>query len=165
LYVLADELSRCAGRRKVADYDPAAEEERHVSVEAEVTSALVAMTFHYDSQNISAFFDCWAEDARLKLSFIDGTTKELNGRSEIAELSKRGLEGGPSTLRHVVTSPSIQVDGDIARLDHHQLYIKIGETVELAGAGTYKDVWRRETDGKWRLAEREHVFLAPLPKR
>jgi ketosteroid isomerase-like protein len=136
-----------------------------MTVESDVVSRLVAMTFHYDSQDADAFLDCWTDDAILTLQFIDGTTKTVEGKAALRESSKRGLTGQPSPIRHIVTTPSVRIDGKSAYLDHHQLYIRIGDPVELEGAGTYQDLWRLGDDGKWRIAQRKHVFLSPLPKR
>jgi uncharacterized protein (TIGR02246 family) len=132
---------------------------------SEISSTIAAMMRAYDDQDRRSFLGVFTSDVRLRTHMIDGSVKEFVGRDAIEAASERGLTQKPNLIRHLVLTPSVEFTSSVEAIArYHQLYIRIGGSPAIAGAGDYHDRFRRE-DGCWRLYERDHYFLTPPPER
>jgi hypothetical protein len=85
---------------------------------------------------------------------VYGEMDALEGRDAIVEFMREKLSGGIITM-HVANHPEIDVDGDTASgsWGFEDTVIAPDFRVLIRGAGYYRDRYRRDTDGEWRIAE------------
>jgi uncharacterized protein (TIGR02246 family) len=85
---------------------------------------------------------------------VYGDMEPLVGRDAIVEFMREKLSGGIITM-HVAHHPEIDVDGDSAEASwgFEDTVIAPDFKVLIRGAGYYRDRYRREADGAWRIAE------------
>ena len=84
---------------------------------------------------------------------VYGEPLTLDGRSAIADFMREKLPGGVVTM-HVASHPELEVDGDRAEGSwaFEDTVIVPEMRVLIRGAGYYRDHYRREPDGQWRIA-------------
>ena len=126
----------------------------------EIEQLLYRYCFAVDSGTAEEVADLFAEDAVLVPVYTGGAP--ARGRGAILEWYinyKRGTSAAVDHLRHVVSNPAIQVDGDRATA---QCYLTSNSVSKASGmgnwvAGVYRDKLVRR-NGRWQFAEREiHV--------
>jgi hypothetical protein len=85
---------------------------------------------------------------------VYGDMEPLRGRDAIVEFMREKLSGGIITM-HVAQHPELDVDGDDATgsWGFEDTVIAPDFRVLIRGAGYYRDRYRREADGVWRIAE------------
>ncbi|WP_028478067.1 nuclear transport factor 2 family protein [Nocardia sp. CNY236] len=82
-----------------------------------------------------------------------GEPLHLNGRDAITTFMRESL--GPSIVTvHLANHPDIRVDGEIAMGSwaFEDTVIATEYRMLIRGAGYYDDSYRREADGRWRIA-------------
>ena len=85
---------------------------------------------------------------------VYGEPLSLDGRSAIVEFMREKLPGGVITM-HVAHHPELEVSGDRAEgsWGFEDTVIVPEFRILIRGAGYYHDHYRRDSDGKWRIAE------------
>ncbi|MFS3128182.1 nuclear transport factor 2 family protein [Nocardioides sp. Bht2] len=110
-----------------------------------------------DSGSADATAALWAQDG----SYSVGGLLELNGRAAIAEMVHSPMHQGFITngAGHVLTAPTVTVDGDTAVAYNHSLLITAdGDGFAIHRLTANKWVLSRTTDG-WQISERiNHVL-------
>ena len=112
---------------------------------AEIAELLVTYARCIDRRDWAGLQDCYTDDGVMQHGEVSVP------REAVPELSERIL-AGCSGSHHHVGSPSIAIDGDIARTHSHYLatHISEGTTVLRQGGGWYDCDVRRTADG-WRF--------------
>lgn len=107
-----------------------------------------------DLKEWDAFGDCLAEDivARYGTQAMDKPI-HYNTREDVVAFMSENLGPGIITM-HVANHPEITVDGDKATgsWGFEDTVIVPDFKVTIRGAGYYNDTYRRDADGKWRIA-------------
>ena len=106
-----------------------------------------------EEADLSTYIQCFTADARWSLEATD-----LNGRDEILagaiDRRRSGSQGPGTHTRHVITTQSVEVDGDEA---HGQMYLLFMADTDTAphvrSIARYADRYRRTPAG-WKLSER-----------
>jgi hypothetical protein len=85
---------------------------------------------------------------------VYGDLEPLRGRDTIVDFMREKVTGDVITM-HVAQHPEIDVDGDHAQASwaFEDTVIVPAFKVLIRGAGYYRDRYRRDTDGAWRIAE------------
>lgn len=125
-----------------------------------ITQLLNRYCHHLDRGEVEALLRLFADDAVL-IPEYEGSG-EHTGMDAIRawyQTYARNVVGGTSGLRHKISTPMIDVDGDratsVCYLDADSVSRESGKR-SLAG-GRYEDELRREGDG-WRLVRRRIVI-------
>jgi len=107
-----------------------------------------------DLKEWEEFGDCLAEDvvARYGTQAMDEPL-HFDNRDEVVEYMSANLGTGIITV-HIANHPEIQVDGDRATGSwaFEDTVIVPDFKVQIRGGGYYRDEYRRDADGKWRIA-------------
>ena len=118
-----------------------------------------------DVRDLRAFSALFASNGRWT-----GASGEGTGPEEIYEMLTAALPDNPawpgSTLWHLITDPSISVDGDRATAHSFWMHVRRGEgdTPLLPTLGSYEDELVVE-DGSWRFLRRNAARLIPRDPR
>ncbi|MET7771851.1 nuclear transport factor 2 family protein [Nocardia sp. NPDC005366] len=108
-----------------------------------------------DLKQWDEFADTLAQDARGRYGTQAlGEPLVLDGRDAITDFMRQNL--GPSIVTvHIANHPEITVDGDTATGSwaFEDTVIATEYGVLIRGAGYYTDRYRRDDDGRWRIAE------------
>ena len=108
-----------------------------------------------DLKEWEAFGDCLAEDvsARYGTQAMDKPL-HYDNRADVVAFMSENLGTGIITI-HIANHPEIEVDGDRAEgsWGFEDTVIVPDFKVLVRGAGYYRDRYRRESDGLWRIAE------------
>jgi hypothetical protein len=108
-----------------------------------------------DLKQWDEFGDCLTEDAVGRYGTqVYGESLALDSRTAIVDFMEKSLTGGIITV-HVAQHPEIEVDGEEAQGSwcFEDTVIVPEYRVRIRGAGYYRDRYRREADGVWRIAE------------
>jgi len=100
------------------------------------------------------FGDCLADDVRARYGTrAAGEPLHFEGRSCVVGYMAENLPHSVVTL-HVAQHPEIEVDGDLATGSwcFEDTVIATEFSVTIRGGGYYRDEYRREGDGRWRIA-------------
>lgn len=100
------------------------------------------------------FGDCLAEDVRARYGTMAMPEPlHFDARDAVVEWMKGNLDNGTITM-HVAQHPEIDVDGDTATASwgFEDTVIVPDFKVVIRGAGYYKDEYRLDPDGQWRIA-------------
>ncbi|WP_159848723.1 nuclear transport factor 2 family protein [Nocardia sp. CY41] len=104
------------------------------------------------------FADTLAVDARGRYgTHAMGEPLHLDGRDAITAFMRENL--GPTLVTvHIANHPEIRVEGDTATGSwaFEDTVIATQYGVLIRGAGYYTDSYRRDVDGKWRIASTEY---------
>jgi hypothetical protein len=86
---------------------------------------------------------------------VYGDLAPLEGREAIVDFMREKLSEGGIITMHVANHPEIDVDGDLAEgsWGFEDTVIVPDFRVLIRGAGYYRDRYRRDADGRWRIAE------------
>jgi len=107
-----------------------------------------------DLKEWEEFGDCLAEDvvARYGTQAMDEPL-HFDNRDEVVDYMSGNLGTGIITV-HIANHPEIQVDGDRATGSwaFEDTVIVPDFKVQIRGGGYYCDEYRRDADGKWRIA-------------
>jgi len=107
-----------------------------------------------DLKEWEEFGDCLAEDvvARYGTQAMDEPL-HFDNRDEVVDYMSGNLGTGIITV-HIANHPEIQVDGDRATGSwaFEDTVIVPDFKVQIRGGGYYRDEYRRDADGKWRIA-------------
>jgi ketosteroid isomerase-like protein len=130
---------------------------------AEIGGVLSRAMLALDEGDRDGFAACFTEDVAITIHFHEGRVLEIRGREDLLRNSKP-LHIEDNLLRHLVFTPDISMEGaDAATAVYQQLYVWIGDKPGIAGVGRYTDRLRKD-GGEWRVAERTHRFLTPVPR-
>ncbi|WP_043661230.1 nuclear transport factor 2 family protein [Nocardia thailandica] len=118
------------------------------------------------------FADCLAEDVSARYGTLAmGAPLHYDSRAEVVAFMERSLGPGIVTV-HVAGHPEIDVDGDTATGSwvFEDTVLVPAAQAQIRGAGYYADSYRRDPDGRWRIAATryERIYeastsLADLP--
>ena len=119
------------------------------AADLEEIKKLKARYFRFvDTQQWDAWGDLFTEDATLRL----GPTLVLNGRAEVVGRISKWMAGIESV--HHGHMPEIEfIDENNARGVWAMFDLVEGNGRRLNGYGHYHEEYRREADGKWRIAK------------
>lgn len=136
---------------------------RRVADELEVRNLVAKLAQLADEGDLDEYIELFTEDARWDGGAALGTTQ---GHAEILAAARErrntGRSGPGSNTRHVVTTSTVEIEGDRARgraVFHY--YVKTDEVPALMMLGTYEDAFVR-TERGWRMAQRT-VLVGPDP--
>jgi hypothetical protein len=111
-----------------------------------------------DLKEWDAFGDCLTEDvvARYGTQAMDKPV-HYNSRADVVGFMRDNLGTGVITV-HIASHPEITVDGDTATgsWGFEDTVIVPDFKVIIRGGGYYDDSYRRDADGKWRIASTEY---------
>ena len=104
------------------------------------------------------FGDCLAEDivARYGTQAMEEPL-HYDNRADVVAFMSDNLGTDVVTV-HVANHPEISVDGDAAEGSwvFEDTVIVPAFQVQIRGAGYYRDTYRRDTDGAWRIASTQY---------
>jgi hypothetical protein len=107
-----------------------------------------------DLKQWEEFGDCLAEDvvARYGTQAM-GEPLHFDSRAQVVDYMSSNLGTGIVTM-HIASHPEIQVDGDTATgsWGFEDTVIVPDFKVQIRGAGYYRDDYRKDADGTWRIA-------------
>ncbi len=100
------------------------------------------------------FADCLAEDVVARYG-TQAMTEPLHydNRADVVAFMTENLGGGIITV-HIANHPEIDVDGDTATGSwaFEDTVVVPDFKVQIRGGGYYRDTYRRDADGRWRIA-------------
>jgi uncharacterized protein (TIGR02246 family) len=126
----------------------------------EIRSLYRAYGRHLDAGDFSAFATLFASDARLRLSPL----AHADGRVEIEKAMTEALSSQkPGEMIHVLSSPEIELDGDMARGECAWMAVFAGPDGGplLTSVGHHSDILVRE-DGRWLIQRRKGIVDMPM---
>jgi ketosteroid isomerase-like protein len=100
---------------------------------------------------------CFTDDAVWDTAnVVNGTTRKRVGREELLEFAAGHTRAPELYHKHMVVSPVVTVTGDSATsASYLQLVVGgPGGLPFISSFGRYRDTFRREADGEWRIAHR-----------
>lgn len=111
-----------------------------------------------DAGDVDAYAELFADDGEIKL----GPVASAKGRAEIAATMKRVLAPTIGTTFHVISNPTVQLDGDTATTEVMWTMVRRGKdgNPELAMLGRHRDELVRER-GRWRFKVRRGFIDVP----
>lgn len=104
------------------------------------------------------FGDCLAEDVTARYGTqAMGEPLHYDNRADVVAFMEKNLSGGTITV-HIANHPEIEVDGDTATGSwaFEDTVIVPDFKVQIRGAGYYRDTYRRDADGTWRIASTQY---------
>lgn len=111
-----------------------------------------------DLKQWEEFGDCLAEDVTARYGTqAMGEPLHYDNRADVVAFMEKNLGGGTITV-HIANHPEIEVDGDTASGSwaFEDTVIVPDFKVQIRGAGYYRDTYRRDADGAWRIASTEY---------
>ncbi len=111
-----------------------------------------------DLKDWEPFGDCLATDVRARYGTqAMGEPLHYESREAVVEFMSQNLGPGVVTM-HVAQHPEIDVDGDTATgsWGFEDTVIVPDFKMLIRGAGYYRDTYRRDSDGAWRIASTEY---------
>jgi hypothetical protein len=111
-----------------------------------------------DLKEWETFGDCLAVDVRARYGTqAMGEPLHYDSREAVVEFMSQNLGPGVITM-HVASHPEIEADGDTARgtWAFEDTVIVPDFKVSIRGAGYYRDTYRRDDDGAWRITSTEY---------
>ena len=111
-----------------------------------------------DCKEWDAFGDCLAIDIRARYgTHAMGDPLHFNTRGEVVDFMATNLGLSIITM-HVASHAEIDVEGDAATASwaFEDTVIVRDAKVSIRGAGYYKDEYRRDDDGQWRISATEY---------
>jgi 3-phenylpropionate/cinnamic acid dioxygenase small subunit len=152
----ADDLKSIAARLQVL--------EDQAAVEQLVTSRYSKAI---DTRDWKAFAALFTADAEFKLLATQFPPLEYTGRAAIEKAFSAPLSGVPAgegppggmpaSMKHVITNPQVQLDGDRATATSYWMEVAIGKGKDekplVVSTGYYSDVLKRD-NGRWKFQSR-----------
>jgi uncharacterized protein (TIGR02246 family) len=113
---------------------------------------------HLDRGDFAAFAELFARDGEILL----GPMGRAKGRREIQTFMEATLAGGVGETVHIISSPAIELDGDVATSE--VMWTVLARTPEgtlaVTMAGRHVDDLVRE-EGSWRIRRRKGLVDLP----
>jgi uncharacterized protein (TIGR02246 family) len=124
----------------------------------EIQQLFVDYGRHLDAHDFDAYAALFAETGEVLL----GPLGRARGRDEIKALMQRTMEGMASSNYHLVTNPTITLDGDRAHATVMWTVVDSGPdgAPQLTMLGRHVDVLVREA-GRWRFEQRKGFIDLP----
>jgi ketosteroid isomerase-like protein len=120
-----------------------------------------AFAYHLDHNEIEALVDLFTADAL----YTNGDRKS-EGREAIEQLFRNRTAGGPRTSRHMYSGLRLSIESSVAASGTSVCMSFAADGLPPLPAkpflvADFVDRYRREEDGRWRIAERhiERVFV------
>ena len=113
---------------------------------------------HLDAGDVDAYSELFARDGEVQL----GPMGRAKGRESIRALMAKVLDGRVGGSYHVISSPAVQLDGDLAISQVMWTVISRDPdgTPRLTMCGRHLDELVRE-DGAWKIARRRGLVDLP----
>lgn len=111
-----------------------------------------------DLKQWDEFGDCLAEDVTARYGTqAMGEPLHYDNRADVVAFMEKNLSGATITV-HIANHPEIEVDGDTASGSwaFEDTVIVPDFKVQIRGAGYYRDTYRRDADGAWRIASTQY---------
>jgi hypothetical protein len=107
-----------------------------------------------DLKEWDEFGDCLTEDVEARYGTqAMGEPLHFDNRADVVTFMSGNLGTGIISM-HIANHPEIDVDGDTARgsWGFEDTVIVPDFKVQIRGGGYYRDEYRRDADGKWRIS-------------
>lgn len=104
------------------------------------------------------FADCLAGDVSARYGTqAMGEPLHYDNRADVVAFMTENLGGGIITI-HIANHPEIDVDGDTATGSwaFEDTVVVPDFKVQIRGGGYYRDTYRRDPDGQWRIASTQY---------
>ncbi|MFS3128065.1 nuclear transport factor 2 family protein [Nocardioides sp. Bht2] len=111
-----------------------------------------------DNKEWETFGDCLATDVKARYGTkAMGKPLHFDSREEVVAYMQKNTNQSVVTM-HVAQHPEITVDGDTATASwgFEDTVIATEFNCLIRGAGYYNDSYRKDADGKWRIASTEY---------
>ena len=111
-----------------------------------------------DLKQWEVFGDCLAEDVQASYGTqAMGKPLHYDNREAVVEFMSANLGNGVTTM-HVASHPEIDIDGGTATGSwaFEDTVIVPDFKIIIRGAGYYRDTYRRDADGAWRIASTDY---------
>lgn len=108
-----------------------------------------------DTKEWADFADTLTEDVIGRYGTkVYGDPLDFTGREEVVAFMRKNITPSMITV-HVANHPEIRIDGDTAAGSwcFEDTVIVPEHRVMIRGAGYYRDTYRRDGDGSWRIAD------------
>lgn len=123
---------------------------------AEITNLVTLIAHASDEGDLDVYASTFLPDASVSypgMAPMKGTTEIL---PTFRKMYEAGFAGPTSTIRHVVSTVAVSVDGDRATARSYAQVVSV--TGAPTSLGRYNDDFVRTADG-WRFANREFVTV------
>lgn len=128
-----------------------------VADELAVRNLVARLSRNADMGDIDTYMSSFAPDAEWNLPGAPVRGYDAI-KAGLIERRKTGAVGPGSHTRHMVSTVSVDVDGDVARSESYFQYVAETDTnPTLRLVGYYQDTFVRTPDG-WRLQRRDITF-------
>lgn len=124
----------------------------------EIHQLFVEYGHYLDQGDFAAFAGLFAEDGEILL----GPLGRAKGRVDIEATMRRALDGRSGSSYHVISSPIVQLNGDLATSEVMWTVVARGASgaPELTMIGRHRDDLVRQ-DGRWRFQRRRGFVDIP----
>jgi ketosteroid isomerase-like protein len=124
----------------------------------EIHQLFIDYGMHLDAGRFEEYSNLFATDGQIRL----GPLGKAQGREAIRETMIRALDGLVGKTYHVISSPSVQLNGDTATSEVMWTMIERGDDGQprLAMLGRHRDELVRE-DGRWKISVRRGLIDVP----
>jgi len=114
---------------------------------------------HLDAGDVDAYAALFTEDGELKL----GPLGKAKGREQIKAVMARSIEGLVGSSFHIVSSPTIRLEGDHASSEVMWTVVQRGADGKpvLPMIGRHRVELVRDADGSWRFRVRRGFVDIP----
>jgi 3-phenylpropionate/cinnamic acid dioxygenase small subunit len=138
---------------------------QRVAAELEIRNLLARLAHYADTGETEQYIGLLADDVVWAMPpnpALGLAASERRGHAEIAagqnERVAAGLQGPNSDTMHVITTTSVEVNGETAgAYSYFQYFTTTSTEPTVTNVGRYRDELRRTPDG-WRLARRTITF-------
>lgn len=124
----------------------------------EIHQLFVDYGMHLDAGRFDDYAQLFAKDGEIRL----GPLGKAKGREQIRATMTTALEGLVGKTFHVISSPTVRLDGDRATSEVMWTMIQRSDdgTPDVAMLGRHRDELVRE-DGRWRIQVRRGLIDVP----
>ncbi len=124
----------------------------------EIHQLFIDYGMHLDAGRFEEYSNLFATDGQIRL----GPLGKAQGREAIRETMTRALDGLVGTTYHVISSPTVQLNGDTATSEVMWTMIERGDDGQprLSMLGRHRDELVRE-DGRWKINVRRGLIDVP----
>ena len=124
----------------------------------EIHQLFVDYGMHLDAGQFDEYAQLFAKDGEIRL----GPLGKAKGREQIRATMTTALEGLVGKTFHVISSPTVRLDGDRATSEVMWTMIQRSDdgTPDVAMLGRHRDELVRE-DGRWRIQVRRGLIDVP----
>jgi SnoaL-like domain len=124
----------------------------------EIHQLFIDYGMHLDAGRFEEYSNLFATDGQIRL----GPLGKAQGREAIRETMTRVLDGLVGKTYHVISSPTVQLNGDTATSEVMWTMIERGDDGQprLAMLGRHRDELVRE-EGRWKINVRRGLIDVP----